>query len=107
MAAEWKGGTLADYQAFKAAQRAEQAESLQTPLRERREQLERRQAHIENELERLRSVELNTGGSEKLTAQIAELEREWQSGRQIEAKLVAEELVVNKAVTNINSKPLF
>jgi len=46
------------------------------PFEERRARLKAWQAHVENELERLGSVELNSGGSEKITIQILDLDRE-------------------------------
>jgi chromosome segregation ATPase len=104
MAAEWKGSTTAEYLAFKAAQRAEQIESILAPVRERRTALDSLQAHIQSELTRLRAL---PDQSDAITAQIAELEHQWDANRnRIEAPLNAEELIVNKAVASINSKPL-
>jgi len=72
-----------------------------SPFEERRAGLEARQAHIQSELERLRALQQNTGGSEKVTTQIAELEREWQTSRQVEARLNEEELVAKNAVAQL------
>jgi hypothetical protein len=100
MATEWKGTTNADYLAFKAAPRVEQIESMLEPIRERRTQFDRAQAYVNTELERWRA------DPESNAAELAEREREWWALRNVEGRLNTEELVVNKAVASISSKPL-
>jgi uncharacterized protein YciW len=93
--------TEQEFEAEKAAQRAELIRGMLGEFEERRAQLERRQAHIENELERLRALQLSSGGSVSITDQIAELEGEWRTCRQIEARLEEEHGVAKKAVANL------
>jgi len=93
--------TEQEFAAEKAAQREDLIRGMLAPFEERRAQLERRQAHIENELERVRSLQLSGGASVSIDAQIAELEGEWRSCRQIEARLEEEEGVAKKAVANL------
>jgi hypothetical protein len=63
-------------------------------------------SHANSELQRLRDLQGSGGGSDSIADQIAALEREYATSRQIEVKLIEEELVMNKAVASINRQPL-
>lgn len=96
--------TPEEFRAHKAAERAEQIRGMLAPFEERRSHLERAQAHVEAELVRLRSLQLSSGGSggsEKITAQIADLDREWWTLRQAESRLNEEHGVAKNNVAHL------
>lgn len=54
-----------------------------------------------SELKRLRALAKRTGGSPKISDQIAELAREWESTPAVEAQLNEEEAVAKRTVANL------
>jgi hypothetical protein len=90
--------TWAEYAEQRATERAEQVAKLLAPFEKRRAQLEGRQAHIQGELERLQRL---PNPSDKITAQIAELAREGQTLRQVEAKLNEDEATARNTVARL------
>jgi hypothetical protein len=106
MPAEWKGTTPAEYLAFKTQQRAEQIDGMLSPFVEQRATLTSRQTFIGSELERLRDLQAAGDTSDSVTDQIAALEREWDTSRQVEVRLNEQEGIAKKAVVSINRQPL-
>jgi len=81
--------------------RAEQFRGMLAPFEERA-RLEARQAQIENELERLHLLQPNTGGSENIRTQIADLERELATSRRVKAPLNEREAVAKNTVARLS-----
>jgi hypothetical protein len=93
--------TIEEFKAHKASERAEHIRGILGPFEKRRAELERAQAHVEEELVRLRSLQPSSGGSEKITAQIADLDREWLTLRNAEARLNEEHGVAKNNVAHL------
>ena len=87
--------TQTEMAAQQAAERAAYIAAMMAPLQERRAKLEGRQAHIENELEKLRADPKSSA------AKIAELDREWMTTRREEARLNEEEGVAKSSAASL------
>jgi len=98
---EWKGGTVADFQAFKAAQKAELIDGMLSPFVEQRAKLTTRQAYITTELQRLRDLQAGGDGDGSIDDQIAALESEWELSRQVEARINSEEAIAKNTVAHL------